>query len=185
MNPENHIDHIDVFAHRFQAGNEEAFSYFFHLYYRCIYFFAFKWIRDEESAKDIASAAFIKTWQKREKLQTATAIKSYLYQVTRNDCYKWLHRHKKETSLHLSLAAVAEPVEQSHLPLFIQSEIITQLHRHIRELPKAQRSIFRKLYIEGKTVAETAKELDLHVSTVKTQKQRGILLLRKKLLPLR
>lgn len=42
---------------------------------------------------------------------------------------------------------------------------------------------FVMLYIEGKTVRETVNELRLALSTVKTQKARGLAILRKKIKP--
>jgi len=166
--------HIGEFAFSFQQGEEKGLTYFFDLLYPALCFFAARLTGSVETAKEIASDAFIKTWHKHEKLSSASAIKAYLYQVTRNDCYKWLHQQKKIQALHKELAALSESVEQSHLHLLIQSELISQLHQHIAQLPEGCKKVFNKLYIEGKTVAETANELELTVSTVKTQKARGL-----------
>lgn len=171
----------NVFASLFHQGHEEAFNHFFHLYYPALCFFAARITGDTETAKDLASHAFIKTWAKHEKLQTTTAIKAYLYQVARNDCYKWLQTQKREKALQQNLAAFAAAAEESHLPVLIHAEVVAMLHRHIQQLPVGQQTIFSKLYIEGKTVAETAAELRLSASTVKTQKARGLAVLRSRL----
>jgi DNA-binding CsgD family transcriptional regulator len=41
--------------------------------------------------------------------------------------------------------------------------------------------VFTKLFIEGKSVSETAQEMNIAISTVKNQKARGIKLLKPKL----
>ena len=162
----------------FNEGDERGFTYFFEQLYAPLCFFAAKLTGDEEAAKEIASDAFIKTWPKHQQLNTAGSIKAYIYQVARNDCYKWLHQQKKMQALHKDLAALSEAVEQSHTDLLIHTEVISALQSHINTLPEGCKKVFSKLYIEGKTVAETATELNLAPSTVKTQKQRGLEYLR-------
>ena len=80
-------------------------------------------------------------------------------------------------------AAMAGSTEKCFIDNIIRTELMHQLHNALHDLPPACRNIFIKLYIEGKTIKETAKELKLTKSTVKNQKTRGIMLLRKKLLP--
>jgi len=58
---------------------------------------------------------------------------------------------------------------------------MARLHEAIYQLPPQCRTIFLKLYIEGKSIAETADELQLTASTIRNQKARGIKLLRVKL----
>ncbi len=169
----------DTFAEAFKQGDEKGFNHFFDQLYPALCFFGARLIGDKETAKEIASDAFIKTWSKHEQLDSATSIKAYLYQVARNDCYKWLHKQQKMQALHKDLAALSVPVEQSHLDLLINSEVIASLHLHINQLPEGCKKVFNKLYIEGKSVTETAHELDLADSTVKTQKARGLLYLKK------
>ena len=65
----------------------------------------------------------------------------------------------------------------------IRAEFYGELYRAINTLPPECRKIFTMLYLEGKTVRETAEELGLALTTVKTQKVRGLAALKKKLRP--
>jgi RNA polymerase sigma-70 factor (ECF subfamily) len=65
----------------------------------------------------------------------------------------------------------------------IRAEFYAEIHNAIKTLPPECRKIFTMLYIEGKTVRETADELGLARSTIKTQKARGLAMLRKKIRP--
>jgi len=65
----------------------------------------------------------------------------------------------------------------------IRAEFYGELYTAIKTLPPECRKIFTLLYIEGKTVRETADELGLAFSTIKTQKARGLATLRKKIKP--
>ena len=63
----------------------------------------------------------------------------------------------------------------------IRAETLRQVKEAMEQLPAQCKKVFYKLYIEGKTVAETANELHLTVSTIKNQKARGIKLLKLRL----
>lgn len=65
----------------------------------------------------------------------------------------------------------------------IRAEFYGALHRAIKTLPPECRKIFTMLYIQGKTVREIADETGLAVTTIKTQKARGLAALKKKLKP--
>jgi RNA polymerase sigma-70 factor (ECF subfamily) len=171
------------FALLFHQGHEPGLDHFFHLYYPGLCFFASRLTGDTEAGKDIASNAFLKTWGKREKLHTAGEIKAYLYQVVRNDCYKCLQQEKREQVLTAELETQTISPERSHLHQLIEAEVMAELHGTLQQMPAAQKKVFSKLFIEGKTVAETALELRLSVSTVKTQKARGLVFLRGRLTP--
>jgi len=172
----------EQYANCFQQGAVQGFDYFFKTYYTALCFFATRITNNSEAAKDIASNAFIKTWAKHAQLNTAAGIKAYLYQVVRNDCYKWLQQQQKTIALQKELSVHSPAASQSHLHHIIAAEVLSELHAHMQHLPEACKKIFTKLYVEGKTVAETAAELNLHVSTVKTQKERGMVFLKKRLL---
>ncbi len=65
----------------------------------------------------------------------------------------------------------------------IRSEFFGELYKTLNSLPKECRKVFNMLYIQGKSVSEIADELNLSPSTIKTQKTRGLAVLKKKLFP--
>jgi RNA polymerase sigma factor (sigma-70 family) len=65
----------------------------------------------------------------------------------------------------------------------IRAEFYAELYRAINTLPPECRKIFTMLYLEGKSARETAEELGLALSTVKTQKARGAGCFEEKLRP--
>ena len=75
-----------------------------------------------------------------------------------------------------------DTTQQSYIHNIIRSETIHLLHKAIAHLPAECSKIFTKLYIEGKSITETAQEMNIAVSTVKNQKARGIKLLKPKLI---
>jgi RNA polymerase sigma-70 factor (ECF subfamily) len=179
--PAQEIHTAEYYAASFQNGEEKGFEYFFTSLYPALCLFAARLTGDRETGKDIASAAIIKTWKKHVQLRTPGQIKAYLYQVARHDCYKYLQQQERKLAREKQAGALAPGAQQSHLYAMIEAELMRQLYTHIQELPEGSRKVFDLLYVDGKSVSETAEELNLHISTVKTQKQRAISFLRKRL----
>jgi RNA polymerase sigma-70 factor (family 1) len=180
MDLQRQIDSYKDYNKLFHLGNEEGFNHFFQLLYPSLCSFANSLVKDIEVAKDIASHAFMKTWEKHEKLYSAGEIKAYVYQAVRNDCYKWLEKEQRKAIALRNIARTSARAADSHLELMIKTELYAQLHQLIKQMPRAQQTVFRKLYIEGKTAREASEELQVAISTVKNHKARGLLWLKDK-----
>jgi RNA polymerase sigma-70 factor (family 1) len=165
----------------FRAGTESAFDHFFKTYYKRLCYFARRHIKDRSAIEDIVADSFIKLWHKRKKFNEETHLRNYLYTTVRHGCLRWL-RNKKLHGRHQQQASrEKETTEQSVMEHIVHAEFIQQVYQALECLPPACRTIFKKLYIEGKSIKETAAELQLAGSTVQNQKSRGIGLLRKRL----
>jgi len=162
----------------FQRGEEEGFNFFFKKLYPALCFFAHKIIHNRPAAEEIASEAFIKIWQRHGQFSDAGDIKAYLYQIVKNDSLKWLQKDAR-VSMAESKIVVTDSTP-SHFENIVWSEVTSELHQAISSLPKACRQVFEMLYIEGKSITETAAALRLSPSTVRTQKARGLVFLRRK-----
>jgi RNA polymerase sigma-70 factor (ECF subfamily) len=176
---------ITDYLDSFRAGEERGFEYFFSAYFKPLSYFAHRYISNADTVEDIISDAFIKLWNKREIFTDEASLRNYLYTIVRNACFRWLdnqQRHSKHN--HLS-ALQKETTEQASIENIIRAETINHIYRALQQLPPACRTIFQKLYIEGKSIKEIATELQLATSTVKNQKLRGLGILRKHLLPAR
>lgn len=163
----------------FQDGKEIGFDHFFQEFYPALCIYAGTICKDLEAGKDQASSAFINVWKKRSEMSSPEHLKRYLYRTTRNICITWLRSKQRQVEEEQAASLILRSTEETHLHTMIKAEMINHLHKQIRQLPQACRKVFIKMYVEGKTVKETAYELNLHISTVKTQKARGLLYLRK------
>lgn len=164
----------------FQQGEEEGFNFFFKRLYPALCFFANKIIHNRPAAEEIASEAFIKIWQRHDQFADAGDIKAYLYQIVKNDSLKWLQKDARISIAETAMAVNSEYSQASHFENIVWSEVTSELHQAISSLPKACRQVFEMLYIEGKSITETAAALHLSPSTVRTQKARGLVFLRRK-----
>lgn len=165
----------------FKGGQEDGFTYFFKKYYGSLCFFANRFVRDKEFAEDIVSDSLEKVWEKREKLDNPAGLKNYCYTVVYHSCLHWI-KNQQRKGISVSLEKVTYS-EETILSNIIRAEVVEELHTAIQRLPPKNREVFSKLYIEGKSVAETAKELNLTISTIKSHKKNGLALLRKMVSP--
>jgi RNA polymerase sigma-70 factor (ECF subfamily) len=165
----------------FCKGEKEGFNYCFNTYYKAVYFFAWKYVKDGAVAEDIVENSFIKLWEKREQMESEAGLRGYLYKTVYHGCLRWNSRQSMVDRRQKEIVYLSETVEKDCLENIIKAETLRRVKEAMEELPSECRKVFMKLFVEGKSVVETAAELKVAVSTVKNQKARGIKLLRMRL----
>jgi len=175
------LNHIPDFLNAFKQGREEGFNHFFNTLYKPLYFFATRYVKDSAAAEDIITDSFIRLWDKREIFETEQGINAYLYKSVYNASIRWLQNQQRKTFHLSSYTKQNDTTEQPYLDNIIKAETINNLHNEIAHLPNQCKTVFTKIFIEGKSVSETAQEMNLTISTIKNQKARGLKLLKPKL----
>ncbi|MBY0477750.1 MAG: sigma-70 family RNA polymerase sigma factor [Chitinophagaceae bacterium] len=164
---------------QYEAG--VSFENFFRSSLKSLCFFAGKYVKDVNVALDIVEESFVKLWPKREKFDSEADLRSYLYKTVYHGCLRWLENEKRKATNLETYRIITDSPEQSCIENIVLAETLRQLHNAIGQLPNQCRTIVQKLYVEGKSVAEIATEMNLAGSTIKSQKARGIKLLKLKL----
>jgi len=168
----------------FQQGEEKGFDFFFRELFPSLCFFANGMVNNKCEAEDIASSAFIKIWKRHSQFDNARNIRSYLYQIVRNDCFKFLQQNERRNSAQKEIEYLTNvDITANCETNIIRAELYNNLYKALNNLPTECRKVFKMLYDEGKSVKEIAKELKVSPSTVKTHKARGLVMLRKKFIP--
>jgi RNA polymerase sigma-70 factor (ECF subfamily) len=160
--------------------DEEDFLIFYKKSFNSFCFFANRYLNSHIQAEDIVSEVALRVWEKRFDLQNPNALKTYFYRAIRNACIDAL---RKEKAMETRFAGFSAPVVENHniLDNIIYSETLQELESALQKLPPQCKKVCINLFIEGKTLNETAEELQLSINTIKSQRQRGIKLLRHKL----
>lgn len=166
-----------------QVQAYHSFEELFRGNYAKLCFFALQFLGNEEEVKDVVQEVFVSYWNKRESLSIAEgAIVSFLYSAVRNACLNRLRRLKIERG-YLN-EQEADPAEEAAvLNLMIKAEVMVEIHKIITTLPAGCQQIFKMGYLEGLKNPQIAAELGVSVNTVKTQKKRGLQLLKLRLNP--
>lgn len=142
-----------------------------------------QFLKDDEAAKDIVQEVFVTYWNMDKNLapNTSTAH-AFLYSSVKNACLNKLRRQRLEQGFLNDQDA--DPSEEAiALNSMIRSEVMAELHKVITTLPENCQKIFRMGYLEGLKNPQIANELGISINTVKTQKKRGLQLLKVRLNP--
>lgn len=163
--------------------DEKTFHRIYSLYFRALVAFAMQLTGDEEVSRDIVQDMFSALWEKKTAFLSYLSFKAYLFNSVRNASLDYLRHQRVESNYMEKLIADnpeynmddTDPGEQ-----FYEEEVYRQLFLAIDELPARCREVFLH-YMKGKKNEEIAEALHISVETVKTQKKRGLSVLRKKL----
>ncbi|MEI3802379.1 MULTISPECIES: RNA polymerase sigma-70 factor [unclassified Chitinophaga] len=155
----------------------------FKTYYTRLCYFAFQFTGDKDKARDIAQEAFVSyLGQQGQVTAHPVAIKNFLYSTVRNACLNAI-RHEKVVEKFAAAQEGMSENDPSVILTMIRSEVIGEINRALETLPEACQVIIRMGYISGLKNQEIADQLNISINTVKTQKKRGLHLLRQRLNP--
>lgn len=176
MRQEQH-DNGNNYALLFQDGNEKGLAFFYQEFYPALVYYSFQIVQSRPIAEEIASEAFVKTWRMHYKLDSYAGIKAYLYKIVHRDSIEAISKEQKRMRSYKSMQPAANT--DSPFDNLVRSEVYRIIHTALKDLPPASRKVVIMHYLEGKTTGQIAKELNLHTSTIKTQKMQGLKALRK------
>ena len=164
-----------TFLNRLNARNHEAFQLLFREYFQDIAYYAGKILKDMDVAEDIAQDIFVRLWEKNNHFENYLALKSYLYLSARNSCLNYIKHHNIVLE-HAQTQKTKETEENTWNT--VETEIISLLSDYIRQLP-AECAKIMELVMLGYNSTEISTLTGASSSTVRSQKQRGIALLKK------
>ena len=161
--------------------NDDACTRIFQMYYRELAYFASRVLKDQTAAEDVVQDVFVSLFERGIPVEEEDDLKAYLYVVVRNRCLDQI-KHLKVVEKHRQEGEEQEPSQDSVLASIIETETLWILKREIDLLPVECAKVMR-LFLFGYNSTEIAQQLGIEPSTVRAQKQRGILLLKKTLPP--
>jgi len=158
---------------------ETRFLDLFKRYYEPLTYFAYKYVRDEQTSEDIVQDVFVYLWNDRERLHFSFNIGVYLYKAVRNRALKQIRRKsvtEKYKPLDISL-----DLEETPETIMMNNELAASIAVAIEELPDKRREIFCMNRFDQLTYIEIATILNISLKTVETQMSRSLKYLRKRL----
>lgn len=170
--------HIQDFQY-FQSGDRQAFKKIFDTFYKALFLFAQKYIKEIDAAEDLVQEVFVKLWEKRETIDDLSTLKSFLYVSVRNQAFNHL-RHRKLIDQHkeeVKYKILGESFFKNHL---IEEETHRLLLQAISELPLQSQRVCT-MSMNGVKNAVIAEELKISISTVKYHKNQILSTLRDRL----
>lgn len=146
--------------------DEETFEAIYREYWLRLYDFALAKVHDPDVAEEIVQDLFVNLWEKRGSLRV-TNLSGYLFVAVRN---RVIDHYKQR--LFSDLETVDDFTAPDY-PLFLD-ELENELKQAVGRLPDKTREIFMLNRLEGKSVSEISRKLNLPRRTVEYHITQGL-----------
>lgn len=158
-----------------KKGNKKAQIKLYELFCEAMFFIAYRYLKNEEEAKDAMQEAFLKAFLNLENYADNTSFGSWLKKIVINTCIDVLKKKHLETvSLENYPLEIIEEDDWS-FPIKINKKEIEEAV----EILKPKYQIVVKLYLmEGYDHAEIVEILNIPIKTSRTHLRRGKLALK-------
>ncbi len=154
--------------------DEATYELLFRSNFKGLCYFALKYVKDFETAKEIVQDAFVMLWEKKSGLDTDRSVKAYLTTAIHNKCNNWLRDNRKFNADMLSLESLVQPDGYTQLDKLVEVELTDDIHKAISELPEKCRQIFLMSRNDNLKYQEIADKLEISVKTVETQMSKAL-----------
>lgn len=149
--------------HPDQSQKEILFSEFFKQNYHHVLLIAFRFMKDEMIAQDVAQEVFLSIWEKRDLLVFSPALRPYLFKSVKNKCLQYISlRHS-----NISVDHIKEPVETGDSTE--EDERLIQIAQEINKLPPKCKEVFHLVIFKKMKYQQAADFLHVSINTIKTQ----------------
>ncbi len=147
-------------------GDAQAFALLYQEIYTDLYRFALCTVRNPLLAEDIVSDSVLTAYENIHKLRSASAFRSWIFQITANQCKRQLRQQSRSIPVE-QLPEAAEPSENAdpsdHLALLQALETLSEKERLVITLSA----------YAGYSGKEIARYLRMKEGTVRSMKSRA------------
>ena len=163
-----------------KAGDRRAFDKLVARYRDKMFALTYRMTGDRDEALDLLQETFLAAYKALGGFREEAGFSSWLYRIAANKSINMLKRKKILSFLPLGSSPKDEPAYEME-DAAGRGELKRQLNKSINELPPQQKLVFNMRYFDQLSFVEIAKALDKSESTVKTNYQKAVEKLRKKL----
>jgi len=154
-------------------GNQEAFEFLFKSYYPRLKGYAFRFINDEETVRDIIQESFLRFWERRSILE-AISVSSLLFAMVRNACLNYLKHLQVVEQHNMDYLASVDGKEELYYADFNLSPEYSLLYKELQDqvgivmksLPPRCREVFYMSRFKKMKNREIAEALDISTTAV-------------------
>jgi RNA polymerase sigma-70 factor (ECF subfamily) len=160
-------------------GDPEAFKDLVKAYFPILCSYAENFLPDSSLAKDVVQETFIKFWQYKGSMESITHLKGFLFTLTKNGCLNMQRGREREKERNQKVSQLDSLEEQNAYDDIVKLEYYGQVNQIVQRMPEKMREVFLLSFEEALSIEEIAKKLHISIKTVRNQKYKALLLLRK------
>jgi len=171
-------DNDDVLFRHLKQGSTNSFEMLFTKYYQDLCSFSNLIISNQQLAEEVVADVFVKIWQKKEKIDIKTSVKSYLYKSTKNTTISYIRKKRiNEISLDEIFNLQEENSSNPEL-LIIQDETLEQIKDVLSILPKKSKLVFQMHRFNQLKYKDIAEIMNVSVKSVEKHMSKSMKILR-------
>jgi len=168
---------------RLVEGDSEAFRFFFEKYYPDLCNLVNIYLHDPVMSEEIVQDIFIYLWEKKEKINIESSVKSYLLIASKNKSLNYLRNEKTKLNIYNKLADLNNSTAEMPDSVMNANQLREVINNAINSLPERCREIYILGKEKGLSYKEIAEELGISVKTVEAQMGKALKKLREELKP--
>lgn len=150
----------DFIMDNFKTGSKLGFDLMYQAFFIHLYYFAVSVIKDHDDAKDIVVTAIMHAFSKYKDFISFNKVQAYLYITVKHKCLKYLDYNKK-LKKELSIFDPSALTEESVDAKIVRSEFLQLVYMEIESLPPIRKQVFKLFYIDGLTITQIAKKMNM------------------------
>ena len=94
-----HGEDTHLLLKRVSADDGDAFRFFYNLYYKDVFRYAYYFLGNKESCREVVSNIFFSIWKSRSSLTKVNNLESYLFIVSRNESLRFRQQQHLEEAV--------------------------------------------------------------------------------------
>ncbi|MDY0095027.1 MAG: sigma-70 family RNA polymerase sigma factor [Candidatus Vecturithrix sp.] len=147
------------------SGQQEAFDVLVKRYSGSVYALAYRMLRNQEDAADIAQDVFLKAYEALSSFRKKSSFHTWLYRIASNSCINYLRRYSAQR--HIELTNYHAVKEADSLDAIYTIELQEVVNEAIEKLPEKQKATVLLRVCEGLSHREVSRILKCSVGTAK------------------
>src|SRR5215472_5070181 len=175
------------------AGDRDAFRLLVERRTRSIYGVAYRMTGNQQDAEEILQETFLRAYKSLHRFELRSSFSTWLYRIAVNRSLDFLKARKMTDAYQIAdNPATEEDERQIQVPatdpgperLLLSAEARQKIDRAIGLLSPAERVAFTMRHMEGKSIEEISKALNVRASAAKNSIFRAVQKIRQELEPL-
>jgi RNA polymerase sigma-70 factor (ECF subfamily) len=158
---------------RVRAGEAEAFRSLMEKHGRAVYRLAFRMTSNAHDAEDVVQETFLRAYRKLDEFEARSQFGSWIHRIAANCAYDLLRARARRQARFDSLDAAVDGAgkvagdDPGPDRLASGGEVRRRLQAAMARLSMLERSAFTLRHLEGMSIAEIARALDLESESAK------------------
>ncbi len=179
---EETVDRTEEIAllRRAQAGDQDAFAEVVNKHWKRAFWTAYDVLYDHDRAQDVAQEAFVKVFKALQSYDLGRDFASWLYRIVLNLAIDHKRRMERDRTVPTDKVEDLVDAKKAALEDDEKAATIERVEQVLRDMPEEYRIPLTMKDIDGLSVEEVARILDLSYSTVRWRLHRARSLFRER-----